>query len=423
MSADDFEALWDQAESGDLQAQLALGRAYRDRQEFGRARRWFGRAARAGCAEAWTDLGRLELLGLGQAADPAAAYQHFRAAVEGGDREGRYQLALMTLRRGQTEEALDHLLQAAHAGLPAAVRELGHLWARSDLQAALPLWQAAAHAGDRMAQAALALALHRGDGTRSDPDAARRWAAAARANGSYCRARFEPIGSEASDPLPPPPDFDFNAIRLPPPMADESISVQHPAGDERIAVFENIVSAHECEYLMETAAPHLLPSYTVHPHTGDRVRNQMRTSYGCGLHPTEEDFVILAIKRRLAAQTGLPLSHAEPFSLLRYEPGQEYKSHFDYIDPASGEAGREIERNGQRHTTVFAYLTDVAEGGETEFCTRDVRVAPQQGRALMFRNIHADGSPDADSLHASLPVRAGEKWIATLWLRDREFHP
>ena len=43
---------------------------------------------------------------------------------------------------------------------------------------------------------------------------------------------------------------------------------------------------------------------------------------------------------------------------------------------------------------------------------------PRPGAALAFRNVLADGTTDEDSLHAGLPVRRGEKWIATLWIRE-----
>ena len=41
---------------------------------------------------------------------------------------------------------------------------------------------------------------------------------------------------------------------------------------------------------------------------------------------------------------------------------------------------------------------------------------------MIFDNLLADGSPDADSLHAGLPVQRGEKWLATLWLRPGRYH-
>jgi prolyl 4-hydroxylase len=43
------------------------------------------------------------------------------------------------------------------------------------------------------------------------------------------------------------------------------------------------------------------------------------------------------------------------------------------------------------------------------------------GDAILFRNSGADGGRDPNAAHAGLPVRAGEKLIASRWIREREF--
>ena len=63
---------------------------------------------------------------------------------------------------------------------------------------------------------------------------------------------------------------------------------------------------------------------------------------------------------------------------------------------------------------------------DTDFAAMDatvagVRVKPQAGRAVIFDNLREDGSPDVDSLHAGTPVVRGEKWLATLWIRQRPY--
>jgi hypothetical protein len=40
---------------------------------------------------------------------------------------------------------------------------------------------------------------------------------------------------------------------------------------------------------------------------------------------------------------------------------------------------------------------------------------------VIFDNLAPDGQPDPRTLHAGLPVREGEKWLATLWLRERRY--
>jgi len=60
--------------------------------------------------------------------------------------------------------------------------------------------------------------------------------------------------------------------------------------------------------------------------------------------------------------------------------------------------------------------------GETDFPRLGLRVRPRRGCALVFFPASEDGLPCPDSLHAALPVPSGEgeKWICTVWVRQRE---
>jgi len=42
---------------------------------------------------------------------------------------------------------------------------------------------------------------------------------------------------------------------------------------------------------------------------------------------------------------------------------------------------------------------------------------------LLFRNAGPDGRRDDEAAHAGLPVRRGEKLIASLWIRAAKFVP
>ena len=46
-------------------------------------------------------------------------------------------------------------------------------------------------------------------------------------------------------------------------------------------------------------------------------------------------------------------------------------------------------------------------------------VAPKRGNAVFFS--YERPHPSTKTLHGGSPVIAGEKWIATKWLREREF--
>lgn len=48
-----------------------------------------------------------------------------------------------------------------------------------------------------------------------------------------------------------------------------------------------------------------------------------------------------------------------------------------------------------------------------------LEIAPKRGNALFFSYAVAD--PSSRSLHGGQPVVAGEKWVATKWLREGRF--
>jgi prolyl 4-hydroxylase len=63
----------------------------------------------------------------------------------------------------------------------------------------------------------------------------------------------------------------------------------------------------------------------------------------------------------------------------------------------------------------------VAEGGETIFPEIGLSVVPRRGNGLYFEYTNSRMQVDQKSRHAGAPVGAGEKWIATKWMRARRF--
>jgi prolyl 4-hydroxylase len=177
--------------------------------------------------------------------------------------------------------------------------------------------------------------------------------------------------------------------------------------------FSKLFSAAECAYLIDAADPLLQPSVIVDPSTGQLRPHPVRTSDGAAFPWALEDLVISALNRRIAAATRTDLSQGEPLQVLRYAPGPEYRPHFDAL-PAGA---------NQRVLTMLVYLNEGYAGGETAFTRQGTTFAGRTGDALLFRNALDDGSPDIESQHAGLPVRAGEKFIATRWIREKPLIP
>jgi prolyl 4-hydroxylase len=180
-----------------------------------------------------------------------------------------------------------------------------------------------------------------------------------------------------------------------------------------VCLFPDLFTPEECDFLIERAAPSLRPSLVVDPHSGQQVPNPVRTSDAVGFPLVDESPAIHALCRRLAEASGTHVKQGEPLQILRYRPGQEYRPHFDSIGNAEN----------QRVLTFLVYLNDDYEGGETEFLTTGLRVKGKKGDGLLFRNADASGSPDPSAQHAGLPVAAGEKYLASRWIRERQFTP
>jgi len=103
--------------------------------------------------------------------------------------------------------------------------------------------------------------------------------------------------------------------------------------------------------------------------------------------------------------------------VLQYEVGQYYGGHHDFI-PAHSRLPC-----GPRVYTLFMYLSEVEEGGETEFERLGIRATPKKGRALLWPSTF-DARPleqDHRTFHEAKPVIRGTKHAANMWLHQFDF--
>ena len=216
----------------------------------------------------------------------------------------------------------------------------------------------------------------------------------------------------------PPPE------RVPAPVAMNGPSIVE-AGDRRvtvlanllhprIVVFANLLSDAECDALVALGRERLRPSPVLDMDTGADRTHASRTSEGMFFR-REENALCQRIERRLAALVDWPLENGEGLQLLRYGPGAEYRPHYDYFDPARPGSARTLARGGQRVASIVMYLNTPEQGGATTFPDARFEVAAVKGNAVFF--AYDRPHPMTGSLHAGAPVVAGEKWVATKWLR------
>jgi len=191
-------------------------------------------------------------------------------------------------------------------------------------------------------------------------------------------------------------------------------TMKHP----RVVVFGGLLTDAECDTLMAQAAPRLLRSETVDNSTGDSEVNEARTSEGMFFERGESP-LIQSLEMRIAELLRWPLENGEGLQILRYRPGAEYKPHHDYFDPVHPGTPRILERGGQRVGTLVMYLNTPDGGGATTFPDVGLEVAPVRGNAVFFSYDRAHVG--TKTLHGGAPVTAGEKWVATKWLREGVF--
>ncbi|XP_044982722.1 probable prolyl 4-hydroxylase 6 isoform X1 [Hordeum vulgare subsp. vulgare] len=239
----------------------------------------------------------------------------------------------------------------------------------------------------------------------------------------------------------------------------------HVSWRPRAFLYKGFLTEAECDHLVALAEEGgLQKSMVVDRQTGKSVMSEVRTSSGTFL-AKKQDQVVATIEARIAAWTLLPqgmlcflqwteteldarcisisfsncnvwAENGESIQVLRYENGQKYEPHVDFIRHA---AKGHHSRGGHRVATVLMYLSDVKMGGETVFPNSDAKtlqpkddtqsecarrgyaVKPVKGDAVLFFSLHPNGTTDPDSLHGSCPVIEGEKWSATKWIHVRPF--
>ncbi len=337
---------------------------------FSRARKLFERAALAGNKFAEVELGLIALQGLAGDVDVLAATEHFDRAARLDSSEAHYWLALLALSDPEPRlpgTFFKHLAQAIHGGNARALCALG-----INTGSAAALSKAAA-AGDRLS-AELLKPL----------------------KGTVSFAPDNLIG-----------DLEQKLARTP--------TLPEPMLGRPARTIDGLLTTLQANYLTLAARPNLQPAMVRDPNGGLAVQLPFRTNRATTFPSNHGNLAVRLIERTLIQPTGMGLMHAEDLELSHYGVGQEYKPHRDYLNDINL-----IGPNtpGQRVCTIFCYLNEVDLGGETEFLHWNQRVSPKLGRAVIFDNFN-DGKVDPDSVHAGLPVLAGEKWLATLWLRER----
>jgi prolyl 4-hydroxylase len=181
--------------------------------------------------------------------------------------------------------------------------------------------------------------------------------------------------------------------------------------DPPVLVVDDFFSKEECEALV--ALTETEDAFEVESATFSTLTASARTSTTWYTRHT----VVPTFVGRAAELTGRDPNTFEEPQIVRYKTGQRFTWHYDEVPAVH------LANGGQRRATLLVYLNDVSAGGGTAFRDLGVTVTPKQGRALLFFPSDVDGVPDDRTLHAGEAPREGLKYIAQMWLHERDYVP
>jgi prolyl 4-hydroxylase len=183
----------------------------------------------------------------------------------------------------------------------------------------------------------------------------------------------------------------------------------------KIYEYPNMLSDEQCSEIISLAKPLIRPS-TVIGEGGENVPDKVfRTSHNTFI--TRDHKVVQDIYDKLSKIIGIDSDHFEQLQVVRYEPGQQYKAHWDACWE-DHKCGKFMKQGGQRYATFLLYLNDDFTGGETSFPYRNIKVKPQKGKTALFFNLEKDNKTKLEkSYHAGLPPDTGVKWLCNVWVR------
>lgn len=230
------------------------------------------------------------------------------------------------------------------------------------------------------------------------------------------RAKHGSLGDGAiPEPVAVPvPALEQSPLKLA--TADREVHVLAVMQLPRLILFGGLLSDEECDAIVELARPRLERSTTVDNWSGGSELSPARTSDGA-YFALGETPLLERLEARIADLVRWPVERGEGLQVLRYGPGAEYVPHEDYFDPTVPGAVRTLARGGQRVASLIMYLRSPERGGATVFPEVGFDVVPAKGNAIFFSYDRAH--PISRARHGGAPVIAGEKWIATKWLRQR----
>jgi hypothetical protein len=189
--------------------------------------------------------------------------------------------------------------------------------------------------------------------------------------------------------------------------------------DPLVRHFPDFATGEMCDWMIANVRGRLVRARVYDAEARREVEHADRNNTWAVFNLTHSDLVSVLLQVHICASTGVPFRYLEPAVVLHYDPGEQIKEHFDFVDPNLPHYEQEIAANGQRIVTFLVYLNDDYLGGETELPQLRIAHKGRRGEGLFFVNALPDGAADTRTIHAGRPTSRGEKWIVSQFIRNR----
>jgi prolyl 4-hydroxylase len=181
------------------------------------------------------------------------------------------------------------------------------------------------------------------------------------------------------------------------------------------SIYENIITADEAKYIINKSSDYFKDSVIV-----SGYYSNIRKSKSAWLNKL--DPIVNNIILRVCKITNSPFENAEHLQVVKYDPNGYYNQHYDSVSNNTVEAQQFLKEGGHRIITMLIYLNDEFTEGATRFITLDQDIKPPKYSGILFYTLDKNLKKcHPKALHAGLPIKTGNKYIANVWIRQKTY--
>jgi prolyl 4-hydroxylase len=201
-------------------------------------------------------------------------------------------------------------------------------------------------------------------------------------------------------------------------MTEKILSINPP-----VSFYNKLFTDAECDYVIDNSEnPYRFYKSGVYSAPGESIVDlNIRTSSSFfdeeNLFHHIRNKAYETIKHKFEHIENFSIDHFEKCEVQKYNPTEYVRPHNDYFEKKLGVSGR--------IATLLIYLNDGFTGGDTRFNKLNIVITPEKGSAIFFSYFPENDVifKNALTLHESLPVLTGVKYVITQWVREKPILP